>query len=218
MKARLPSSVSALEKLRVFEPKKVLAAVHASNSHLRLVLESLPAVADVENAITEYNILKKKEWVSAQQNCPVKFWEEVLTDDESTDSSISRFSNILKFALAALSLPFSNASVERAFSVMGLVETKLRDRLFLKTVDAVMLVHLMLLWRNENCVTFTPMDSMLEKFNLSMYNFEAPQSLNEDLIVIGEENDDGVHAEALSAVGEAFIELDENETLSCISL
>jgi len=52
-----------------------------------------------------------------------------------------------KFALAALCLPFSNASVERAFSVLNLVKSDLRNRLHVKTVAAIVGVRFLLLAR-----------------------------------------------------------------------
>jgi hypothetical protein len=39
-----------------------------------------------------------------------------------------------------LCLPFSNAQVERAFSIMGIVKDKLRNKMPVSTLDAIMKV------------------------------------------------------------------------------
>ncbi|KOA95827.1 Uncharacterized protein OBRU01_27377, partial [Operophtera brumata] len=50
-----------------------------------------------------------------------------------------RFGAISKFALAVLTMPLSNATVERAFSIYSIIKSKLRNRLSFE-----MLQHLML--------------------------------------------------------------------------
>lgn len=84
-------------------------------------------------------------------------------------------------------LPFSNASVERLFSVMNSTHTKLRNRLHVQTVQAVLQIRYGLKRRGETCVTFTPSDEMLSHF----YD-KAAGSVEEEI-----EDDDDVPAVAL---------------------
>lgn len=66
-----------------------------------------------------------------------RFWAEI---NELTDASGSqRFGNISKLVLGLLSLPFSNAAVERAFSIVNIIKDKLRNRMSVKMVEGVLL-------------------------------------------------------------------------------
>uniref|UniRef100_A0A915K112 HAT C-terminal dimerisation domain-containing protein n=1 Tax=Romanomermis culicivorax TaxID=13658 RepID=A0A915K112_ROMCU len=166
---RLPSSVNALEHLRFFEPKKVLS-VHHSNSQIELLLRHLPVDSSrIYDALSEYNVLVKGEWTTAKVNNLVDFWTEVIQDDETNGVS-PRFGNISSFAMAPLSLPFSNTSVERAFSLLNILKTKLRNRLFVKTVSALLTVRFLLAWRNENCYSFTVNKKMLDLCTSKIYD------------------------------------------------
>lgn len=73
-----------------------------------------------------------------------------------------RFENISKLVLALLSLPFSNASVECAFSIMNIVKDKLRNKMSIAMVQAIMHVRLTL---NIDCCDFEPTSTMLKRFN-----------------------------------------------------
>ena len=43
-------------------------------------------------------------------------------------------------------------------------------------------------------------------------------AVSDELVVVGEESEDEVRGEALSAIGSAFEEIDENANIHCISL
>lgn len=80
---------------------------------------------------------------------------------EFTDANgEGRFRHIAKLATTMLSLPFSNASVERAFSVVNVIKDKLRNKMAIITADAIMRVRSL----NENCTKFEPSKKMLKNF------------------------------------------------------
>uniref|UniRef100_A0A915HKL3 HAT C-terminal dimerisation domain-containing protein n=1 Tax=Romanomermis culicivorax TaxID=13658 RepID=A0A915HKL3_ROMCU len=60
--------------------------------------------------------------IDVKQTDVVEFWLKVHNNTDTAGNS--RFMNISTFALNLLSLPFSNASVERAFSAMALSRPK----------------------------------------------------------------------------------------------
>lgn len=49
------------------------------------------------------------------------------------------FNNVCRFVFDILCLTHSSAEVERVFSVVNIIKTKLRNRLHVKTVEAVLL-------------------------------------------------------------------------------
>ena len=63
-------------------------------------------------------------------------------------SGICRFENIFKFAKAMLSLPFSDACVERIFlQLHSIVKNKLRNRMQCKLLNAVLQVRYGSAWK-----------------------------------------------------------------------
>jgi hypothetical protein len=53
-------------------------------------------------------------------------------------------SPVAKFGLAFVTVPISNASVERAFSIYNFVKNKLRNRLSIEILQSMMMVRLTL--------------------------------------------------------------------------
>jgi len=72
----------------------------------------------------------------------VKFWAEVLTYKDAGNNN--PFNSLALFAIQILSLPWSNAEVERAFSQMNIVTNKLRNRLHLNTLNAILRIRFVL--------------------------------------------------------------------------
>ena len=93
---------------------------------------------------------------------PITFWSEVLQQTDAEGKQ--KFLNVANWALGLFSLPFSNASVERLFSVMNSTHTKLRIRLHAQTVQAVLQIRYGLKRRGETGTTFKPSDEMLSHF------------------------------------------------------
>ena len=158
-------------------------------------------------AVSEYNLLIKSGWISAKDGDTVAFWNEVMEDDAS-NGILTRFQNITEFAKAALSIPASHASVERAFSILNLLKSKLRNRLQVATTEVLLTTRFLLSWKQQTCVTFEMTTDMLKKFNCKMYEME-----NDREIIL--EDDDG-SVEASSNVQYVF-ETIEND-LEVISI
>ena len=129
-------------------------------------------------------------------------------EDDASSGILPRFQNITEFAKAALSIPASNASVERAFSILNLLKSKLRNRLQVATTEALLTTRFLLSWKQQTCVTFEITTDLLKKFNCKMYEME-----NDREIIL--EDDDG-SVEALSNVQYVF-ETIEND-LEVISI
>ena len=66
----------------------------------------------------------------------VHFWASVLNLKNACGERV--FEKLANFALAALTLPISNAVVERAFSVMSCIKCRRRNRLQLIMLEALM--------------------------------------------------------------------------------
>ena len=75
-----------------------------------------------------------------------------------------KFPNLSSLALSLLSLPYSNASIERIFSQMNVVHSKLRNRLSVRSVDAILQIRYGLALQSLNCSSFVPSNDMLRNF------------------------------------------------------
>ncbi|CAH1113871.1 unnamed protein product [Psylliodes chrysocephalus] len=119
---------------------------------------------DVDATVSEWNALHRVEWEHPET--AESFWVEVSENKNALDAN--RFERISKLALALLPLPFSNATVKRAFSLANLIKEKLRNRLAISSAESIIRLRFHLM--NNGCINFVPSENMLNKFNANMYN------------------------------------------------
>lgn len=124
-------------------------------------------VSDIDNQWSCLNLVK---WPSlATGECSVEdFWVDVFKYKDSSNNQ--SFSELASFALAMLSLPLSNADVERVFSQQNILKTKLRNRLKVGTLECLLNIRYGLLLSGQTTVDFVPTGAMFDRFNNSMYN------------------------------------------------
>ena len=82
-------------------------------------------------------------------------------------SQQKRFPTISKLTTTLLSLPHSNADVERVFSHVTNIKTKMRNSMKTTTLEALIVTKLAL---PSSCVDFKPDISMCKCVNLQMYD------------------------------------------------
>ncbi|CAH1108743.1 unnamed protein product [Psylliodes chrysocephalus] len=114
--------------------------------------------------VSEWNALHRVEWEHPE--IAESFWVEVSENKNALDEN--RFERISKLALALLSLPFSNAAVERAFSLANFIKKKLPNRLAISSADSIIRLRFHLM--NNGCISFVLSENILNKFNANMYN------------------------------------------------
>lgn len=89
-----------------------------------------------------------------------------------------RFKHISSLAVSLLSLPFSNASVERAFSIANVVKDKFRNRMAIETLDAILRIRFLI----KSCTDFEPTPKMIEMFTSeNVYNNNFVYEILEEL-------------------------------------
>ena len=76
-----------------------------------------------------------------------------------------QFKELATFAFTCLITPISNAVVERVFSLLTCIKTKVRNRLQLSLLEAVIRIKADLLSSNKCCKEFVPSTKMLNRFN-----------------------------------------------------
>ncbi|KAK8372811.1 hypothetical protein O3P69_017374 [Scylla paramamosain] len=124
LQQRLPSNINHLQSLDALTPETVLGVRKPRLQELSF----LPKYSgDIGKLDGQWQRLATVSWPKDVINDSEKFW---LTVHSHQDASGERdFKEVGQFALSMLSLPISNASVERVFSQMNLIKNKLRNRM-----------------------------------------------------------------------------------------
>ncbi|CAI6359323.1 unnamed protein product [Macrosiphum euphorbiae] len=80
--------------------------------------------------------------ITIEEKDTSQFWVDVLNITNNYKEQI--FHELAIFVLSMLSLPLSNAVVERVFSVMNAVKSKARNRMYMAMLEAIMRIRLYL--------------------------------------------------------------------------
>jgi len=86
--------------------------------------------------LNQYNDIHLLKWENIDDT--IKFWAEVNLFKDSGGNE--RFSELSLFAIQMLSLPWSNAEVEHAFSQVNIVKSKLRNRMDVTTLNSILCI------------------------------------------------------------------------------
>lgn len=176
---RLPDNINTLLTMKQLHPS---TATSQCKQQIEAIVSKYQfTFADMDQLESEWNSLGFEEWPKSCLSNIVSFWAEVYTKTNSVGEK--SFPNLSSLALALLSLPFSNASVERVFSQMNVVHCKLRNRLHVRSVEAILQIRYGLKLESRTCVSFTPSDEMVRNFeskNLPGTNEDVPE---EDALV-----------------------------------
>lgn len=144
IRQRLPSNINTLEKISLLS---VNNALHAVKEPLTPLLELLLTPADQISVIEgQWQNLTLIKWNESKNT--VSFWSEVSRYRDASDCNPLK--ELAEFALSVLVLPHANADVERVFSQMAIVKTKLRNRMETKMANAILGVRAGLR-RNDKC-------------------------------------------------------------------
>lgn len=142
---RLPENFQVLQQIDIFSVERIL---NAKKDSIIEILEhfKLP-VSQIDELLLQYNNVHLLKW--ANTDCTIKFWAEVNSYVDSGGSP--RFKALASFVLKLLSLPWSNAEVERLFSQMNIVKSKLRNSMNIDTLNSILHIrYLIILIQYQN--------------------------------------------------------------------
>ncbi|KAK3915985.1 Zinc finger MYM-type protein 1 [Frankliniella fusca] len=200
---RLPSNIEAVEKLRFFRPNYALA-VSARPKFRQLPLDLLSSEEDPDVLESQWNLLGN---TPLSDICPhpdhrsnleeidiFHFWACVLTCTNAAGDF--PFRELARFALRCLTLPLSNAVVERIFSFLAAVKSKQRNRLQLLMIEALLRIRVHFKVIGECCQKYTPSTDMVKRFSSKMYASQSGSNLSMDL----DENPDDPDPDAVAEI------------------
>lgn len=157
LQKRIPENIKILEKISTFSPESASSIVKPDITEIASQFKN-SVCPDIDAVTREWNLLHSAQVKNNEST--ERFWADVYSINDASGSK--RFENISKLVLALLSLPFSNASVERAFSIVSIVKDKLRNKMSVAMLQAIMHIRLTL---DVDCCDFKPTDKMLKRFN-----------------------------------------------------
>ncbi|KAL1472072.1 hypothetical protein MTO96_039555 [Rhipicephalus appendiculatus] len=156
---RLPSNMQLLSDLHLLHHSSVSKFAFQL---LQKAFERCIKPSDVASIESEYGLLQCR-LSELREDSVTEFWKNVYLAQNS--AGIPLFPLLSQLALSLLTLPLSNASVERVFSHVTLTKTDIRNRMNLETLDNILFVKLALWSETPCCKEFDPSDVLLERFN-----------------------------------------------------
>lgn len=148
LRNRLPENVKILKKMSLFAVDQCLRVVKDQVTEIAELLGCIPE--QIERTDNQWRNLTVVKW--HETSSTAKFWIEVYSYKDA--SGINHYFDLCELAISVLSLPHSNAEVERLFSQMNIVKSKLRNRLHISSVNAILAVRSSLRRLEKTCNTY----------------------------------------------------------------
>lgn len=184
VKMRLPENRGMFDSLSKLSPQSVLSQMHrpAFNSlpFPHLLADSLDTCEEQYRKILFHPWMNEDVFNEGIPDDPVQFWSSVKNYEEEGKRP---YEELASYALSCLTTPVSNAVVERIFSHVNAVKTKVRNRMNLKLLESVLRIRTTLIMSGGCCKDLKITPSMLDKFSQNMYEHkrEAKDSDAENL-------------------------------------
>lgn len=176
---RLPYNLPTVESLRYLTPEMCLNQLNTSYRNLPWELAGKDLDRDaIESQFRRLQTLRICE-ISPNFNNDVEITDFWIAVRRMTNANGEKcFKDLTELAFRALSLPIINVVVERVFSIMAVIKSKLRNRLTMPMLVALMRIRIHLNVLGLCCKNYCPTPYMLQLFNThNMYNTDSVDSL-----------------------------------------
>ena len=174
VESRLTFHSSVYGKLSLLSPKCILNQTKTPKFCDLPLLHATPVEETLSMVENQYRKITLTYWSeffekNKEEHLSFKFWDMVST--YSTGEKIFPIRELALYALDCFCLPVSNAEVERIFSQMALVKTKLRNNLNTDTLSSMLRIR-QAIHQNGCCTNFEPTLDMLAPFTNAIYNIK----------------------------------------------
>lgn len=171
---RVPDNVQILKKMSNFSVQKCLRHNKIDIIDLlKFINKSDVEISVIENQWKKIHLI---EWSNI--NDTHKFWLEVLDYKDSENTPV--FKELALVAIGFLSLPYSNAEIERQFSQMNVVKNKLRNRMKLLMLNSILVIRNGLRKSNICCKDFVIPHQIVKKIKSNECYFSNNNEDDED--------------------------------------
>lgn len=127
MRSRLPINFKIIEKLSFFLVEETLKTIKPSI--IDITEEFQKDASTIDRLMSRWRTIVHIKWTCT--TFTLEFWNEVM--DYKDAAGNNPFADLSQLAISLLSRPHSYAEIERLFSQMNIVKTKLRNHLSVKT-------------------------------------------------------------------------------------
>ncbi|XP_077399768.1 uncharacterized protein LOC144034693 [Vanacampus margaritifer] len=177
LQSRLPDNLEALRNMALFGVEETLLKHREGTAEVIQVAELLGyEPGTIVKIVSQWRNIHLVKWDSTETT--IQFWSQVKNYTDSTGAN--PFQELCNAALAALSLPHSNAEVARLFSRMGVAKSKLRNGMSLRTLNSVLLVRYGLKLAGETCYQHELPTEVLQFGPAATYDVKDALSSSDD--------------------------------------
>lgn len=155
LRSRLPINLKIFEKISFFSVEETLKTIKPSI--IDIAEEFQKDASTIDRLMSQWRNIVHMKWTCTTST--LEFWNEVM--DYKDAAGNNPFADLSQLAISLLSLPHSNAEIERVFSQMNIVKTKLRNRLSVKTLNAILYIRFGLKRAGKCCYSYTVPDDVL---------------------------------------------------------
>ena len=174
LKQRLPDNVSVLKQITCFSVQNTLKHIKEPVSAILQVM--LTTDDEIAAAELQYNNIHLNNWSNISKT--EDFWVEV--DSFRDSSGVNPYKEISECALNLLALPNSNAEIERVFSMMNIIKSKLRNRMQLPMLNAILKVKYGVRRHGKCCKNYDLPASVINKIGtMATYRNTSTQESQE---------------------------------------
>lgn len=183
---RVPDNLIIFNSIKYFSPDFCLRKIKRPNFE-QLPLHLLNKKVDKRMLDMQWNDIIHVEWNTNENTTSEHFWANLVSNHKNAGGEYV-FRELADFALLALSFPLSNAVVERVFSLMNIMKTKIRNKINVPLLDSLLRIKTHFIVEGLCCKTFTPTQFMHHKFNANMYDQKLQISSDTAIMEIEEED------------------------------
>lgn len=180
LKARLPNNIRIFRMIKSFSIENTLKVIKNRITEIAVMEEFNLDLDTVEKIERQWENITSVQWDLdlVKSGDSFRFWMTVYKFRDS--AGINPFKELCDLVFILLALPISNADVERVFSMMNIVKSKLRNRMLRKTCNAILLIRYTLLTFKQNCYTYEMPTDVLSNLNTMRCYEDDELDLNEE--------------------------------------
>lgn len=185
---RLPTSLEHFRKFKFLEPKVALNRVNRPKFSDLPFLDCYVPKSQMSEMDSQWQKLLLVNWEltygleSEMFQDIYTFWQKVYMHQDAGDNFV--FRELANYVFVLLSMPSSNAIVERVFSVMNAVKNRTRNKIQYSMLDALLRIRLRMTFSENCCKSFNPSKAMFQKFKSEIIYQKNINALETDELVI----------------------------------
>ncbi|XP_071578842.1 general transcription factor II-I repeat domain-containing protein 2B-like [Temnothorax nylanderi] len=178
MAQRLPTNFEIFKKIELLSPSRCTLQVRIKFEELPLQ-DFFDSDCDVSLYKSQWEKLSFVDWNAHYKgDVPTNilvFWPDVYKYTDACGRFI--FRELAEVVLKMLTIPTSNAVVERAFSALTLIKTRIRNKLSTSMLQSLLTIRMHFQAHEKCCKMFQPSTEMIDRFKSSfMYESKTGTS------------------------------------------